>query len=115
VSDVLLSIIESIADAAAAAKARRVVAPAPRNLVRRFTAAPAPQSVQPPAPVPPNARRPVVSEPAKPLATAPAPHVSLARLFAGPESVVRAVVAAEVLGPPVGLRPRQNLWEPPGV
>jgi hypothetical protein len=116
VSDILVSIIESIADAAATAKARRVVPPAPRSLVRRFTAAPAPQSVAPPVVAPPSAARLPASEPVSPpRVPAAAPRVSLAGLFSGEASILRAVVAAEVLSPPVGLRARQNLWDPPGV
>ena len=117
-SDILVSIIESVADAAAAARARRgeVVAkapPAPAYLVQRFTQdEPRPQA---PAPVSAAIPEPVVTP--RPVAAEAAPaarHIALRRLFADPQSLIRTVVAAEILGPPVALR-RQNLWDSPSV
>jgi hypothetical protein len=121
-SDFLVSIIETIADAAANAKARRAEslaamrpAQAPQALVQRVTAAPGPQ----PEPVeiaagPRPARAPV---PERSIAAPPPASdrgLSLLRMFAGPDDLVRTVVAAEVIGPPAALR-RQNLWDTPGV
>lgn len=122
-SDILVSIIESIADAAATAKARRAealaamrpAAPVPRALVRRFMQAPVPQQERemepmPADPAPPPAEPLVLLAPAHP----PARHLSIRSLFAGPDSLIRTVVAAEILGPPLAMR-RQNLWDSPGV
>jgi hypothetical protein len=111
-SDILVSIIESVADAAAAARARRSApAPAPAYLVERFT------QDQPPQPAPPPAAKPAPAPVAKPRPApqiAPAGQIALRRLFADPQSLIRTVLAAEILGPPIALR-RQNPWDNPGV
>jgi hypothetical protein len=118
-SDILVSIIESIADAAATAKARRAEAAAPaapRYLVRRFTAAQqqAPAASVPAAPPP----APPIAAELRPVPVAAVPpsqeRVSVRKLFASPDSLIRTVVAAEILGPPIALR-RQNLWDSPSV
>ena len=112
-----MTIIESVADAAAAAKARRAESAAktpsaPAYLVRRFTKA---QPTQPqaaaPAPVKPApvvAPRPAVAE------APPAPRIALPRLIDGPDSLISLVLSAEILGPPIALR-QQNPWDTPGV
>ncbi|MGH7715691.1 MAG: hypothetical protein ACREML_06790 [Vulcanimicrobiaceae bacterium] len=120
-SDILVSIIENIADAAATARARRAEAisamraPAPvlQSLAQRFTqtAAEQPEYAQPePAPPPPPEPVAMLLGPI----TSPTRRLSVHRLFAGPESLIRTVVAAEILGPPLALR-RQNLWDSPSV
>ena len=110
-SDILVSINESVADAASAARARRAEslpgAPAGGEQPR---SAPQVRPVVTPAAVP---RAP------KPRAEVPAPspperRIEPRRLFADSQSLIRTVVASEVLGPPLALR-RQNLWDPPGV
>jgi hypothetical protein len=115
VSDILVSIIESVVDAAASAKARRAellskAGPAPAYLVKRFTQDQPPQQAPapPPKPAPVATPSPVVPEPA------PGRHIALRRLFAGPDSLIRFVLGAEILGPPIALR-QQNPWDTPGV
>ena len=116
-SDILVSIIESVADAAAAAKARRDAAQAqssppavPQSIVRRF------QEDAPPQPIE------AASAPMEQIAVAqPSPgdaaqprRTALRRMFATPQRLVSTVIASEILGPPLALR-RHNLWDPPGV
>ena len=55
------------------------------------------------------------ARPAEPDRTGQAPrHAALLRLFATPSSVLYALVAAEVLAPPLALR-EDNLWGRRGV
>ncbi|HEY1727794.1 MAG TPA: hypothetical protein VGG22_05460 [Candidatus Baltobacteraceae bacterium] len=109
-SDILVSIIESIADAAAAARARRgeEAAVLPSALPSR-QAPPAAQAA-PVIPVIHRAKPRVEPPPVQPAERRIEPR----RLFADPQSLIRTVVATEILGPPLALR-RQNLWDPPGV
>jgi hypothetical protein len=111
-SDALISIIESVIAARATAKARST-APAPAYLVRRFTKA-QPPAAQPAAPPPPKPA-PAVAPPRPVVAEAPpAPRIALQRLIDGPDSLIRLVLSAEILGPPIALR-QQNPWDTPGV
>jgi len=105
VSDFIVSILETVADAAAAAKARRDAAQGQPAPPRRFERAPPPPE--------PLVQAAPPSQPPVPAALEPR-SLEIRRLFAGPESLVRTVVAAEILGPPLALR-RQNFWDPPGV
>ena len=108
-SDILVSIIESVADAAAA-RVRRS-APVPASLVQRFTED---QPTKPAAPPPARKAPPTTTSRAAVSPTEPAPPISLGRLFADPQSLIRTVLASEILGPPIALR-RQNPWDTPGV
>jgi|GEM_PF-1527741 len=93
---------------------RAVFGPAPRG---RLAAPPTPPatrprtSATPPAPpltVAVSARRPAATRPSAPLPTpgAPRPETQLVTgLFATPQSLAAAIVASEILLPPVALRP----------
>lgn len=108
-SDILVSIIESVAEAAANARARRGEAPAPRVAF-------APPQAPAPAPAPAvvvrksHKPKPAAPTPADPFAPSGERRIEPKLLFADPQSLIRTVVATEILGPPLALR-RQNLWE----
>ena len=129
-SDLLLSLIESIAGAVTnAAENRRSQveqqpSPQPAPVVRRPPVAglPAAQSVlravEVTAPVRPvRATAPqtavavaVAEEPAEAVVS----RLDLRELFARSDRLIPALILAEALGPPLALR-RPNLWGPPSV
>jgi len=49
-----------------------------------------------------------------PGAAAPPPRLNLHSMIAGPEGLIRTIVAAEIVGPALALR-RDNLWDNPRV
>jgi hypothetical protein len=112
-SDILVSIIEGIAGAVASAAEKRRVTPPPfRQWVPQDAVQQAivpPLAVRTPAPA---RKTDAPAEAAQPVTTDP--RVGLRRLFASPADVARAVVASEVLGPPIALR-SQNPWDGPRV
>jgi hypothetical protein len=101
--------------------------PPPASVVRSFAASAGmalPPVIPPPVPVPPVAVRPAAPRPvaAPPAAAAPTPpvHPEMGRpigtspirgMFEGPATLVRAIVAAEVLGPPKSMQ-EQTIWSP---
>jgi len=122
-SDLLLSLIESIAGAVTnAAENRRSQveqqpSPQPAPVVRRPPVAGLP-AVEVTAPVRPvRATAPqtavavaVAEEPAEAVVS----RLDLRELFARSDRLIPALILAEALGPPLALR-RPNLWGPPSV
>lgn len=117
-SDLLLSLIESIASAVQASRERQggqPVPPAPtgRSEPPRLRTAP-PSGVAAALPLrPPAAPSPAAAPAIFPDEPPPGPSL-VAGLFSGHERLMQSVVAAEVLGPPISLR-RHNPWDVPGV
>jgi len=116
VSDLLVSLIEGVAGAAAAAAERRRQGSRPLRATRlayRPVAAPAQTvsvQVAPPSPPP----KPVAAQPAPTPPPPPEHHGLLAPIFEGPDGLVRAILAGEIFGKPLALR-GPNLWDAPGV
>lgn len=116
-SDILASIIEGAVEAAAAAnERRRGGAKSGRRFPQPVAVAPvrAGEPAQTASP-PPAPRRP--GAPAKAAAAPPEPAaggVDVRSFLRTPQSLIRTVLAGEILGPPIALR-RQNLWDGPRV
>lgn len=114
-SDLLASIIESIAGSLAAARDRQIAqaqaaAPAQRP-------APAAARAKPSVPMGRIAPQPAAAaRTAGPAATQTPPPRALdvGAMFATSDRLLQTVIAAEILGPPAAMR-RQNLWDVPGV
>jgi len=116
-SDLIVSIVESLAGAAATAAERRrgrdvATAPPPSR------SQPQPLNVVVPAAgatIPEPGRVAAASAVARPPKPAlPARRLDVRQLIDSPQSLLRSVIAGEILGAPLALR-RQNLWDDPSV
>lgn len=117
-SDIFASIIESAVEAAAsAAERRRSGAPPARRLPQPASARRVEVALPADSPPAPHAAPAAQAVKAPPLPPPPAPPERWLRmrgLLGSPDSLIRTVLAGEILGPPIALR-RHNLWEGPGV
>lgn len=117
-SDLLLSLVESIAGAVASARERQAAqaqgaAPRPPP----SAAPPAPARAVPMGRVAPTAAPAAAPRPSAPALApegAPGRPLDVGAMFATSDRLVQTVVASEILGPPLAMR-RQNLWDAPGV
>jgi hypothetical protein len=122
---VLIGVISSLRKSAQRSRARGAASRVQQPTVRAQAFVPVPAPAAPPPPVPPPVPAPVVaaqvvaapSSPTPPAPVSPAQD-SVARIgtervrgmFEG-AALVRAIVAAEVLGPPKSLQ-EQTIWSP---
>jgi predicted lipid-binding transport protein (Tim44 family) len=123
---VLIGVISSVRKNARRAAQQRSAGPPPRSAMAQAVLAQAfaaPPAIVPP-PVPAPAVTPAPAPAAAPVATARAPvsdaHATplgpvgtspIRGMFEGPATLVRAIVAAEVLGPPKSMQ-EQTIWSP---
>ena len=117
-SDLLVSLLESVAGAVAAAAERRKDAgpPPPRRAFAPLVAA-VPAAVQAPAAPPPVRRAPRpqnAHEAAPPSPAEVREGPLLGPIFEDSGSLTRALVSVEIFGKPLALR-GPNLWDPHGV
>jgi hypothetical protein len=120
-SDALVSIIESLAGAAAAAAERRqskVIRGKPALAVQPWQAPPgyppAPPVVEVAGSVPAAAVASRLQPVTPPVESQPAARLNVRGLIGGEDSLIRSIIAAEIIGPPIALR-RHNPWDGPSV
>ena len=120
-SDLIVSIIESLAGAAAAAAEWRRTAGT--NILRAPDApryqAWHPREIRPPGPVvEPVSKAVTQTAPLEPVPEVAAPAAALAfeprSLIAGPHNLLRTILSAEIIGLPIALR-RHNPWDDSSV
>ncbi|MBV8152147.1 MAG: hypothetical protein JOY59_11355 [Candidatus Eremiobacteraeota bacterium] len=116
-SDLLVSLVESIAGALANAAENRRSANAPE----RPPAPMPPRTFRPAAPPAPRVTAPAVRPAPAPVMTpaaevihAHAPAVDVTAIFSHADRLLEALVISELLAPPIALR-RDNRWGPPRV
>ena len=107
VTFLIVGVIGSMVSSLRKSQTQRRSQPVPPQWVQRFTAAVAPPAAPPARPAP---AKPAPAPPPKPAAASAPEHPlpwperrAVRRLFAGKSDLVRAVIAAEVLGKPRGL------------